>query len=177
MKKDNLLHLLMLFHKYINVVLFDPLTAAGSEITSAQLLCLRYIYLNPNLTAGDLADGLNVSCGACTRAMDRLEQKGLAMRVTNPKDRRVQQMSLTPKGKEYVERAAEQLEEKFKDIIERFSQTERTSLEEILCTFLDRGLDQLEEAEDVCLRCGVLHMVDCPASKSRQKLLAKRVSS
>jgi DNA-binding MarR family transcriptional regulator len=169
MKKDNLLHLVMLFHKFIKVSLFDSLSSDGEEITSSQLVCLRYLYLNPHSTAGDLARGLSVSCGACTRTMDRLEQKGLAVRMTNPKDRRVQQMSLTPKGKQHVEDASKQLCTRFQKMMKKLTPQERTDFESILCLFLNKGIDNEEIAEEVCLRCGILHMVDCPANSSSQQ--------
>lgn len=175
MKKDNLLHLFLLFHRFLTVSLFEPLTPDGKKLTNSQLVCLRFLYLHPHSTAGELARGLNVSCGACTRTMDRLEQKGLAMRVTSPKDRRVQQMALSPKGKEFVEKAYKQLMEKFQGFMAKLSSEEVIALESSLCTFLSRGLDNLQTAEAACLHCGLLHMTDCPANISCQELAGREM--
>jgi DNA-binding MarR family transcriptional regulator len=175
MKKDGFLNLILLFHRFLTVSLLEPLTPDGSRLTSSQLVCLRYLYLHPHSTAGDLARGLDVSCGACTRTIDRLEQKGLVYRVTNPKDRRVQQMSLSPRAKELVDSAYKQLNDTFASLLSKLTPQERTAFRDSLCTVLTKGLDNPETLEEVCLHCGLLHMTDCPANQNYHQMVGKEL--
>lgn len=168
MKKDNLLHLVLLFHKYLDVAFFEPLTGGEMGITITQLVCLRYLYLNPNPTAGELAQGLGVSCGACTRTMDRLQEKGLATRKTSSQDRRIQRISLTEKGKAFVEEINHRLLKQFHDFLDGLTSEERVTFEEMLGLLLEKGLSDAELKEAACLRCGVLHMTNCPANRKEQ---------
>ncbi|GIP31715.1 hypothetical protein J2TS4_09250 [Paenibacillus sp. J2TS4] len=51
-------------------------------------LNLKWRTLQTTLTAGDLAEESNLTIGAITGVIDRLEQAGFARRVKDPNDRR-----------------------------------------------------------------------------------------
>jgi len=56
------------------------------------------------LTAGDLMRSAMVTSGAITQRLDRLEARGLVRREPHPGDGRVVLVSLTPAGRELVDR-------------------------------------------------------------------------
>ena len=56
------------------------------------------------LSAGDLMRSAMVTSGAITQRLDRLETRGLVRRSPHPRDGRVVLVSLTPAGRELVDR-------------------------------------------------------------------------
>src|SRR5919199_3712154 len=56
------------------------------------------------LSAGDLMRSAMVTSGAITQRLDRLETRGLVRRGPHPNDGRVVLVSLTPQGRELVDR-------------------------------------------------------------------------
>jgi DNA-binding MarR family transcriptional regulator len=59
------------------------------------------------LTAGALADMLDLSASAMTNRLDRLEEDGLVSRARDTEDRRSVLVSITPRGEEVVGQAVE----------------------------------------------------------------------
>lgn len=70
------------------------------ELTHAQWLPLYRIARGECLTVAALARDQSLDPGAMTRALDRLEAKGLIRRVRSVADRRVVQIELTPAGRD-----------------------------------------------------------------------------
>lgn len=75
---------------------------------------LRIVARLPGISAGDLAGSVGEHPSTLTRALDRLEHRGLLLRKRDPRDRRRAQLVLTPAGRkldgavpEPVQRAAE----------------------------------------------------------------------
>lgn len=71
---------------------------AEHDLTGVQWGPLLLIHHGIGTTAAEIARCLWVDTGAVTRMLDRLEAKGLVQRTPSPKDRRVQQLELTPEG-------------------------------------------------------------------------------
>jgi DNA-binding MarR family transcriptional regulator len=70
---------------------FDQLSQAVSEhigLSQTELLAMDLISRNRQVTAGHLARELNLTTGAITGLIDRLERAGFARRVADPTDRR-----------------------------------------------------------------------------------------
>ena len=55
------------------------------------------------LTAGDLLGSMMVASATMTNRIDRLEQQGLIRRASDPSDRRVVLVTLTPTGRDLVD--------------------------------------------------------------------------
>lgn len=68
------------------------------ELTYAQWLPLFKISLCSTTTVASLARDLETDPAAMTRALDRLEAKGLVLRERSTTDRRVVHLALTPEG-------------------------------------------------------------------------------
>ena len=89
-------------------ILKDTLTASvrsdQPDLSARQLTVLLKVYLEPGTehTVRGLAEALNVSKPAITRALDRLEDSEFAKRETDPKDRRSVIVRRTSKGSVYL---------------------------------------------------------------------------
>jgi DNA-binding MarR family transcriptional regulator len=64
--------------------------------------CLDVIDQRPGLTAGELAAAVNLSPGAVTTALDRLEERGFVSRTRDPGDRRRVTLRLTPEANRHA---------------------------------------------------------------------------
>ena len=71
-----------------------------SDLTNAQWVPLFKLFMGQASTVAELARGCQLDCGAMTRLLDRLEVKGLCLRVRSVDDRRVVNIELTDAGRE-----------------------------------------------------------------------------
>jgi DNA-binding MarR family transcriptional regulator len=77
---------------------------AEFDMTHAQLgIFLKLLHGHAN-TAADLARELMTDTGAMTRILDRLEEKGFVQRTRSSTDRRVVEVALTSKGRQFADR-------------------------------------------------------------------------
>ena len=76
--------------------------AAELELTFSQAQVLFYAEQHPDCIMGDVAKAYDVTLSAITQIINRLEQKGFITRRTDPTDRRVYTLDLTPEGKTLV---------------------------------------------------------------------------
>ncbi len=84
------------------------------------------------LTMSRLSEKLMVSNGNVTGVVDRLERDEYVMRQASPTDRRVQHISLTPKGKKKFQEMALVHEKWVEDLFKDLNLSELDSLLEIL---------------------------------------------
>ena len=99
--------------------------------------CLDVIDQHPGLTAGELATAVDLSPGAVTTALDRLERRGLVRRTRDSKDRRRVTVEMTEKAKRKAWEAYGPLGEMGAPLIETMSDTDL----ETLIRFLRGGTD------------------------------------
>ena len=78
-------------------------------LTNAQWLPLFKLDQGQANTATALARECRMDCGAMTRMLDRLEEKGLVQRVRSAQDRRIVHVALTPEGRTTAQRIPEAL--------------------------------------------------------------------
>ncbi|MCK5620815.1 MAG: MarR family transcriptional regulator [Alphaproteobacteria bacterium] len=82
------------------------------DLSARQMAVLLTVYMTgPPHTVRGLAEVLNVSKPAITRAIDRLGEFGLARRKTDPRDRRSVIVQRTVKGSVYLAEFAEIINE------------------------------------------------------------------
>src|SRR5919197_479532 len=67
---------------------YDQAVADAIGLNRTDMRCLDIIELEGLVTAGRLAELSGLTTGAITTVIDRLEEKGLARRVRDPRDRR-----------------------------------------------------------------------------------------
>lgn len=88
------------------------------------------------LTAGELAASTMVTSGAITNRLDRLVDKGLVTRDTNPRNRRTIQVALTPRGQEIIDAALRDHVAGEERLLAAIPAPQRTQLEGLLRTLL-----------------------------------------
>jgi DNA-binding MarR family transcriptional regulator len=76
---------------------------AEHDLTHAQWVPLYKLAVGECTTMAELARALQLDPAAMTRALDRLEAKGLVQRVRSSSDRRVQNLELTDTGRQLAE--------------------------------------------------------------------------
>ena len=101
-----------------------------------------HVYQHGQRTVGELADGLGISMGWASRVVSELESSGMVVRSTDPVDRRVVHVSLTPQAIDVVERAYRWRA----DVIDRALEPLDAGGREAVRTFLRATVDELARA-------------------------------
>ena len=79
----------------------------NSGLTMPQVSALFKLHYQGTCGVSDIADHLDVTSAAASQMVDRLVQQGLLERSTDPHDRRVKQLELTPLGSRLLEGSIE----------------------------------------------------------------------
>lgn len=77
-----------------------------SSITPRQLEVLSFLARREQWSVGEVASGLGVSSAAATKAISRLERKGLVSRTVDVMDRRCVNVRLTRTGSDTARQKA-----------------------------------------------------------------------
>lgn len=93
--------------------------AACCGITLSQCHALGEVAAREGLSPGELAALLGVDPSAATRLTDALVQRGLVRRESDPADRRVVHLFLTPAGRAFWSRVEEAMLERSRDLLGR----------------------------------------------------------
>ena len=109
------------------------------DLTYAQWLPLFKISLCDQTTVASLARDLETDPASMTRAMDRLEAKGLVARERSTTDRRVVRLVLTPEGDKVAARVPPVLAEVLNGHLSDFSHDEWQTLLSLLRRMLANG--------------------------------------
>lgn len=121
----------------------------GPALEQAQLDGLEILASEPDgWRMSDFADAMHVDPSTATRAVNRLEQLGLAKRSTDPDDRRVVVARPTPTGRRMIERIATLRSLGMQRLLEPFDEAERQEFAEYLERFvnsIDRLVTELAE--------------------------------
>ena len=114
---------------------------AMHDVTYVQYLPLyKLLHCEPaNATVAALARDLEVDAGAITRAIDRLEAKGLVRRERSTADRRVVHLTLTPEGHAVAEQVPGVLAEVLNGHLRGFSHGEWQQMLLLLQRMLANG--------------------------------------
>jgi len=75
----------------------QEMTDAGHDLTFSQFITLKKL-ADGIASVTDLARAAELNPGAMTRLLDKLESRGLIVRVADPADRRALHIHLTPAG-------------------------------------------------------------------------------
>jgi DNA-binding MarR family transcriptional regulator len=74
-----------------------------SELSLLQAYALTYLYFKGPIKISELCEHMNVSPGAASQMVDRLEKLAMVSRVEDPADRRVRKVAVLTKGEEFVQ--------------------------------------------------------------------------
>ena len=122
---------------------------APHDLTHAQWVPLYKLFRGECATSAELARDLQLDPAAVTRALDRLEAKGLVKRTRSRTDRRVVQLALTAEGRRVAPLVPAALAEVFNAHLDGFSAAEWETLVDLLQRMLSNGeaLRQASAAE------------------------------
>jgi DNA-binding MarR family transcriptional regulator len=123
----------------------DELAPTG--LTHAQWMPLLKLYMGAS-TVAELARQSNLDAGAMTRALDRLEAKGLVKRVRSSEDRRVVNLELTAEGRATAKQIPTVLCRVQNTHMRGFTEAEWQLLKGLLRRILDTAIDLQQEREE-----------------------------
>lgn len=113
-------------------------------LTAPQLLALRTLAANGELTAGAIARAVQLSQATITAVLDRLEEAGLVVRVRSERDRRQVLVRLTDAGRKACRAAPMLLQEHFVARYQELSQTQQAALLDAL-----QQVARMMDADDI----------------------------
>lgn len=137
---------------------------AKQDLTQVQLSCIRFTHHHPEASVGTIADGLGVSAAAAAKLIDRLVKKDLLTREVDPQDRRVLKIKVTPEGQKLLKSICSLETEFFTTILKRMPPDSLEALERGIVNFLKAALENPEQVDEICLKCGWSHDLDCPGN-------------
>jgi DNA-binding MarR family transcriptional regulator len=108
-------------------------------LTHAQWLPLYKLVMEQGNTVACLARDVGVDPGAMTRALDRLEAKGLIVRERSQQDRRVVILQLTETGRGVANQVPEVLSQVLNRHLRGFTEAEWQLLQKMLLRMWDNG--------------------------------------
>ena len=97
-----------------------------------QFFLLMQVYHKKNCGISDLSEHMEITTAAASQTVEKLVQSGLLERAEDPTDRRAKQVTLSPKGRDLIERS---LAERFRwvdDLEKRLSREDRIKVVEVL---------------------------------------------
>ncbi|GGI03064.1 MarR family winged helix-turn-helix transcriptional regulator [Egicoccus halophilus] len=107
--------------------------AAREDLHPTDLQALSLLaQADESLTAGQLADALQLSTGATTRLVDRLERVGHVRRHPDRHDRRRRRIGISPDARATAGSYFGELARRIEAIVEEFSPSEQAVLEAFL---------------------------------------------
>ena len=130
-----------------SIVLQVDRRLAPHDLTHAQWVPLYKLAAGHCSTMAELAREIALDPAAMTRALDRLEAKGLLCRVRSTEDRRVVKLELTEEGERIAELVPSVLAEVFNAHLAGFSKAEWATLVSLLQRLVANG-DALREAKE-----------------------------
>lgn len=95
------------------------------QLSVAQLNCLLALFEHGPLSLSQIARYMMVKGSTVTGVVDRLEQKGLVIRMRKSPDRRVITIQLTDTGKDLAENAPPPVQKKIIDGLTKLPEVER----------------------------------------------------
>ena len=102
------------------------------DIKFAHIPILCQIRTLRNPTMGELSDSSGFQLSSLTRITDKLVERGLVARETDPSDRRVVRVSITNEGCQIVRKFEMARKKKVKSILMRLTSRERKDLIRVL---------------------------------------------
>ncbi|WP_298500995.1 MarR family winged helix-turn-helix transcriptional regulator [uncultured Methanobrevibacter sp.] len=105
---------------------------AEYDINSTQLHLLYEISYKDNINQEQISRRCNINKGAVARSIKKLEDKGFVIRQVDENNRRQNKVSLTPKGKETLDKAKKIIEKWENEVILEEGYIKKELLQQIL---------------------------------------------
>ena len=109
-------------------------------ISMPQLQVMMRLFYRGACGVSDVSDDISVTNAAASQLVDKMFQQGLLDRVEDPVDRRAKQLTITQKGREFVEDGIEQRYLWINELSEMFSDEERESISKALTILTEKAI-------------------------------------
>ena len=96
--------------------------------TPAQLLALRQLLDSADKSLAKLAEEVGLSSSTMVGVVDRLEKKGLVVRIRGQKDRRLVNIVITDEGRQYLDKSPKLLQDKLIESLSSYSDSNKTKI-------------------------------------------------
>lgn len=135
----------------LGALIAESLAGVETVVTMPQLRVLILVERAPQgITA--VAEDLGVHPSNATRTCDRLVRAGLLERRASARDRRRVELTLTPAGRELLERVMDHRRRRVREIMARMAGDERTALASALTAFSQAAGTEDDEPHPVPTR-------------------------
>lgn len=113
--------------------------AKESGYSMSQIFALTFIHHRGQCGVTDLGEGMGVSNAAASQMLDKLAQQEMIERTEDPSDRRVKQITLTPKGSHVIKESLFARQSWFNDLGQLLSQEEQQQVISVLKLLTEKG--------------------------------------
>lgn len=121
----------------------------GGTLSSTHLRALFILIREPEATPGTLAKAADLNPASVTAMIDQLEAQGLVERRRDTHDRRSIQISLTPAGREKVEKKERDLRSRFEEFFSDLTAEELAAATKVLDRATAMMASMVEEPNEV----------------------------
>jgi len=134
---------------------------AGDSLTFSQLKLLYLVAHTDVLNIGDAAAFLGVTCGAASKAVDKLVRRRLLRRVAPAEDRRTFRLSLTETSRKLMEAYQAARDYRAKLALEQFPPDELRRTSELLDRLAGAIVSSSANPNAMCMQCEIYFRERC----------------
>jgi DNA-binding MarR family transcriptional regulator len=134
---------LMLASRAVAAAMVRSLQSVDPAVSVTQMRVLVLLWSGEPLNLSAVAEGLGVNASNASRTCDRLVSAGLVDRGEHTADRRHRVLTLTRRGRRFVERMMERREQELAAIVARMSAEDRAALMAALAPFNEAATSDL----------------------------------
>jgi DNA-binding MarR family transcriptional regulator len=151
-----------IFYSAVNELMEEHLREdLGNELTVPQYRLLKLVGATKIGNISDVAIFGRVTNAAASKAVDRLVRRGLMARTESAKDRRVSNLSLTPEGRELLERYEAVQSQVLEGLFRQFMPEEFTHMVQLLDRLSADIVGMESGPQQLCFRCGIFFRDKC----------------
>ncbi len=134
---------------------------AGDKLTFSQLKLLYLVAHTDTLNIGDAAAFLGVTCGAASRAVDKLVHRRLLRRIAPAEDRRSFRLSLTETSRKLMEAYQTARDYRAMMALKQFPEEELRRTSELLDLLAGAIVSSSANPDSVCMQCEIYYREHC----------------
>ena len=110
-----------------------------SELSLLQAYALSYLFFKGPIKISELCEHMNVTPGAASQMVDRLEKLELVSRIADPEDRRVRKVTVLDKGAKFMQEKFLFSQSWIGDIPTNISTEQETQITALLSMLMQRS--------------------------------------
>jgi DNA-binding MarR family transcriptional regulator len=134
---------------------------AGDSLTFSQLKLLYLVAHTDVLNIGDAAAFLGVTCGAASKAVDKLVRRRLLRRVAPQEDRRSFRLSLTETSRKLMDAYQAARDHRARLALEQFAPEELKRTSELLDRLAGAIVGSGSDPNAICMQCEIYFRDHC----------------